>query len=55
MIIVAWILWIVMWGTAGYFTVRAILNHIQYRKMVKQLNYIYALCDEVEEALEKEF
>ena len=55
MIILAWILWTVMWGAAGYFTVRAILNVIECRRITKQLNYIHALCAEVEEALKKEF
>lgn len=55
MIILAWILWIVMWGAAGYFTVRAIRNVIECRRITKQINYIHALCDEVEKALGEEF
>ena len=54
MSIVAWFAWIMMWGAAGYFTVGAILNRIQYRRTVKQINAIRELCSEVDRALGKE-
>ena len=35
MTIVAVFLWILIWGLAGYFTVRAIIMHIQKKRMEK--------------------
>lgn len=55
MIIIAFILWTAMWGATGYFTVRAIQNRIENRRIAKRLAEINALCKEVELALEKEF
>ena len=54
MLIIAWLAWILMWGATGYFTVGAILNHIQYRRTIKQINAIRELCSEVERALNGE-
>lgn len=52
--IIAWLVWILMRGATGYFTVGAILKHIQYRRTVKQINAIRELCSEVDRALGKE-
>ena len=52
--VVVFVLWITMWLAAGYFTVRAILERIAYRRGVKRLNEIYQLCDEVECALKRD-
>ena len=32
MTFVAWFVWILIWGLAGYFTVRAILTHIERKR-----------------------
>jgi membrane protein DedA with SNARE-associated domain len=40
-IIIAWILWILIWGLAGYFTVRAIKMHIEKRRMEKMMAAYY--------------
>ena len=54
MIIIAWILWVAMWGASGYFTVRAIQNHIEYRRAVKRINAYQELLGEVDRALHGE-
>ena len=35
--IIAWILWIAIWGATGYFTVRTIKMRIEYREFKKQV------------------
>ncbi len=35
MAFVAWFLWNLIWGLAGYFTVRAIILYVQKRRMEK--------------------
>jgi hypothetical protein len=37
MIIVAFILWVLIWGMAGYFTVRAIQMHIERKRIAKAM------------------
>ena len=46
MIYIAFILWILIWGLAGYFTVRAIQIHIQSKRWerymkARAMNYQY--------------
>jgi hypothetical protein len=36
MYIIACIAWILMWGAAGYFTVRAICTHIATKRMQRE-------------------
>lgn len=37
MLIIASILWVLIWGAAGYFTVRAILMHFKKKRIEKAM------------------
>lgn len=43
-----------IWIGSGYFIVKAISMWIENRRIAKQLNRIYKLCDEVELALKRD-
>lgn len=41
MVFIAWFLWILIWGLAGYFTVRAIKTHIEIKRVEKAMAAYY--------------
>ena len=48
------ILWIIMWGATGYFTVRTIQIRRQNKRIVEQLIHTNELLNRVDKTLEKD-